>query len=34
MLRVISQRILGRDGELYACSIDWQKVFDSVNGPD
>ena len=34
MLRVISQRNLGTDEELCACSIDWQKVFDSLNGPD
>ena len=34
MLIVISQRILGTDEELCACFIDWQKAFDSLNGPD
>jgi len=34
MLNVISQRILGTDEELCACFIDWQKAFDSLNGPD
>ena len=34
MLIVISQRIVGRDDELCACLIEWQKAFDSLNGPD
>jgi hypothetical protein len=33
MVRVISQRIVGRDEELCACLVDWQKAFDSLNGP-
>jgi hypothetical protein len=34
MLIVISQGTVGTDGELCACFIDWQKAFDSLNGPD
>jgi len=34
ILRVISQRIVGTDDELCAYFIDWQKTFDSLNGPD
>jgi hypothetical protein len=34
MLRVISQRTVGRGEELCACLMDWQKEFDSLNGPD
>jgi hypothetical protein len=26
--------VLGRDDELCVCLKDWQKVFDSINGPD
>ena len=31
MLRVISERTLEIDEELYVCFIDWQKAFDRVN---
>jgi hypothetical protein len=30
MLRIISERTLETDNELYACFIDWQKAFDDV----
>jgi hypothetical protein len=31
ILRLISERILDIEEELYACLIDWQKEFDRVN---
>jgi len=31
MLRIISERNLEIDEELYVCFIDWQKAFDEVN---
>jgi hypothetical protein len=34
MLRVISERIIGTGNELCTCFMDWQKAFDSLNGPD
>jgi hypothetical protein len=30
MLRIISERTLDIDEELFACFIDWQKAFDRV----
>jgi hypothetical protein len=31
---VILQRNFGTDEEFCACLIEWQKAFDSLNGPD
>ena len=31
MLRIISERTLETDEELFVCFIDWQKAFDRVN---
>jgi hypothetical protein len=31
MVRIISKQTLDIDGELCACFIDWQKVFDCVD---
>jgi hypothetical protein len=31
MLRIISERTLDVDEELWACLIDWQKAFDGVD---
>ena len=31
MLRIISERTLEIDAELYVCYIDWQNGFDRVN---
>ena len=31
MLKIISERNLDRDLELYICFRDWQKEFDSIN---
>jgi hypothetical protein len=31
---VLAQGIFGKDEELCVCLIEWQKAFDSLNGPD